>query len=344
MELKARRKRTLLLMINIQTRKGERDYHPIMSLQRLNDDDEEIKQHAFINKSEKKDDYLNGRDSKTKEAIFPRDRSETSSEAKIRANRFLRVHLQVLKALYQQDTSPESTHEDCHVEEKYWKFIKFFLKERDACVALVQRAQRLRGIYEEAIEFQKNVDQSPAIDNNIIAHQVGSPQFSRIGNRKHAIKGARSNFSRSSALVLITQPSPHYHSHRPSHAWTGTASKSGGQNNQGNNDADEVEDNAFGIVSGLLKRKHHLASRDLNQRTTKLRGLVKESKSRIEFLNFRLIAIKNKEKSLLADSAMSREDFLEAKEECEDSLVRIETKTSLWKLLLQDLFGTILVK
>mmetsp|Transcript_163 Transcript_163/g.410 ORF Transcript_163/g.410 Transcript_163/m.410 type:complete len:315 (-) Transcript_163:36-980(-) len=314
-----------------------------MSLQRLNDDDEETKQQTCINSSEKSD-YLNGRDWKTKEAIFPRNRSETSSEAKIRANRFLRVHLQVLKALYQQDTSPESTQEDCHVEEKYWKFIKFFLKERDACITLVQRAQRLRGIYEEAMEFQKNVTQSPAIDNSIIAHQVGSPQFSCIGNRKHAIKGARSNFSRSSALVLITQPSPHYNSHRPSHAWTGVASKFGGQNNQGNNDADEDGANDFGIVSGLLKRKHHLASRDLNQRTTKLRGLVKESKSRIEFLKSRSIAIKNKEKSLLMNSAMSREDFLEAKEECEDCLVRIETKISLWKLLLQDLFGTILIK
>eukprot|EP00536_Pseudo-nitzschia_multiseries_P018831 jgi/Psemu1/230445/e_gw1.3193.3.1 len=192
------------------------------------------------------------------------------------------------------------------------------------------------------MEFRNNTNaaQLPAIDDEIIAH-LGSPHFHRIGNRnrkhnrkhkhkhkhnKHAIKGvARSNRSRSSAaIVLITQPSPHYHSHRSprARAWTGATSNRSGGRNQGENDDSDNEDggNAFGIVSGLLKRKHRLASRQLNERTTNLRLLAKESQERIALLHSRLIA-----------------NILETREEYEDCLVRIETKTNLWKLLLQDL-------
>eukprot|EP00537_Pseudo-nitzschia_pungens_P006943 CAMPEP_0172377618 /NCGR_PEP_ID=MMETSP1060-20121228/68993_1 /TAXON_ID=37318 /ORGANISM="Pseudo-nitzschia pungens, Strain cf. cingulata" /LENGTH=298 /DNA_ID=CAMNT_0013105319 /DNA_START=212 /DNA_END=1105 /DNA_ORIENTATION=- len=298
-----------------------------MSFQRFNDRDDRGKNtigSAFIEKNGRQSDIKAG-------GVSSSNRDEPCSDAKFRANKFLRVHLQILKALYQQDSSSESIKEDGQVEERYWRFINFFLKERDACVALVQRAQRMRGIYEEAMEFRKNTVPFPVIDDDIIAHQVGSPQLHRIGNRKHTInKGARSNLSRSSAIVLITQPSPRYNSHRSSHAWTGTANRSGGRIKQEKDETEENGGNAFGIVSGLLKRKHRLASRQVNERTTNLRTLVRESNNRVELLQSRLTEVKVKQKTSLTNSSIGREDFLETKEEYEDCLVRIETKKSLW--------------
>ena len=318
---------------------------------RLKDDiQKESDQKVKRNRLEK-NDVLNGEDRKKKTESYTRTRCETNAQSKLRANKFLRIHLQILKALYQDGALPASMSEDCHVEEKYWEFIKGFLKERDAIKRTTKRAQCMRGIHEEAMEFEKNVSAFPVINNDIIAHQV-SPQFVRIGNRKSSLKGARSNLSfRSSALMLITQPSPLYHPHRPSHS---KRNSNFVNNTQESDNLEEDGGNAFGIVSGLLKRKRHLASRHLNQRTTDLRALVKETQNRIEILNSQLIAERDKEKSLFifeggtevnyTSSEKSREDFAVAKEECEDCLLRIETKIGLWKLLLQDLFGTMLIK
>ena len=94
----------------------------------------------------------------------------------------------------------------------------------------------------------------------------------------------------------------------------------------------------------MLKFKHKLAYRDLNRQTSKLGALIKESRSRIKNLSSELVALKEKEKSILNNSGTNLEDFILAKEECEDCEVRIETKIRLWKLLLLDLLETISVQ
>lgn len=266
--------------------------------------------------------------------------SSINLQSKFRANRFLRVHLHILKALYEQEISTQSMSGDCRVEEKYWDVVEAFLKERNSIKKMTKRTQRMCDIHDEATEFQKQTPPFSIINNHVISHQV-SPQFKRLGNRTNDPKGPRSNLTfGSSALMLITQPSPRYLPNRPSLGWNGTRGcDSGGR--------DTIEDdggNAFGIVSGLLKRKHDLASRHLKQRTSKLRALVTESQSRIEILNSELIAEKDKEKSMFESSGTTIDDFIIAKEECEDRQVKIETKIRLWKLLLHDLLGTISVQ
>ena len=271
---------------------------------------------------------LNGKDRKPKH--------ETSLQLKFRANRFLRVHLQVLKALYEQQTQPESTPDGRHLEKKHWDVIESFLKERGAIKGTMKRTQRMREIHEEAMEFQKSVSASSVVENRIVTHPF-SPQLTRIGNRKREF----------TALTLITQPSPRSLPKRSSHAWAGIGSKSGGRRNSNRNinmfynmhsdSAENDRGNAFGMVSGLLKRKYNLASRRLTQRTVKLRALVKECQHRIEILDSQLV-VEKKNKDFLSGRAVN---MMHSFEEHEDALVRIETKIGLWKLLLQDLSGTI---
>jgi len=98
-----------------------------------------------------------------------------------------------------------------------------------------------------------------------------------------------------------------------------------------------VGENAFGIVSGLLKRRHHLASTHLNQRISTLRALVKESQNRIENLNSG-VNIERYNFKILEDN---NETFVVPKEKDEDFRVRIETKIGLWRLLLRDLTETL---
>lgn len=244
-------------------------------------------------------------------AISPTTPSATtSSRSKFRANKFLRVHLQVLKALYQE---PE---EDCRVEERYWSSIASFLTERKTCATLVKRAQTMGGICEEAMEFQKQLSASCTENELFVAHPL-SPRF----YRKNGV-----GLSRSSGLV--TQASPYY-SHRPPPIWNSVAVRSTPQNN---NKTEDEAYSAFGIVSGLLRRKHRLAAKNLKQRTINLRGLVAESRDRIRILESRL------------HSARTTSHPTTTIEEQEDCLVRIETKLGLWKLLHRDLMNTLLLK
>lgn len=240
----------------------------------------------------------------------------TSSRSKFRANKFLRVHLQVLKALYQE---PE---EDHRVEEQYWRSIASFLTERKTCAKLVKRAQTMGGICEEAMGFQKQVSASCTEKDMIVVHQL-SPRFHRKSG---------GGLSRSSGL--ITQPSPYY-SHRPPTAWNSAAAvrSTPRTNTTTTNNNTENEYSPFGIVSGLLQRKHRLAAKNLKQRTTNLRGLVTETRDRIRILESRLHSARTTHPTNTSSI-----------EEQEDYLVRIETKLGLWKLLHRDLMGTLLLK
>jgi hypothetical protein len=306
------------------------DYQPIGK----NSIESNQKYNRSVRKNNDDDSSTIGKDRNTKID------SSINLQSKFRANRFLRVHLHILKALYEQQRSTQSMSGDCRVEDKYWDVVEAFLKERNSIKKMTKRTQRMCDIHDEAKEFQKQISPFSIINNHVISHQV-SPQFKRLGNRTNDPKGHRSNLTfGSSALLLITQPSPHFLPNRPSLGWNGTR----GCNSGGRDTMEDDGGNAFGIVSGLLKRKHDLASRHLNQRTSKLRALVKESRSRIEILNSELIAEKDKETSMFESFGTCIDDFIIAKEECEDCQVKIETKIRLWKLLLHDLLGTISVQ
>ncbi len=269
-----------------------------------------------------------------------------NAESKFHANRFLRVHLHILKALHEEARITPPISGDSRVEEQYWGLMDDFLVERNTIRRTTKRAQRMREICDEAMEFQKTVPPIPVAKNQAFSHQF-SPQFQRHGSRNHDLKGPRSNFKfGSSAMMLITQPSPHYFSNRTPRGWNGRGDQSTGQRNPmiQCEMTEEEGGNVFGIVSGLLKRKHKLASRHLDRRTSKFQALVKESQSRIETLNSELIVEKERTISAMGSANEDIENLLLAKEECEDRQVMIETKIRLWKLLLHDLKGTISVQ
>ena len=255
-----------------------------------------------------------------------------NGESKFRANRFLRVHLHILKALYEEESSNGSIPGENCVQEKYWDAVEGFLVERTTIKRANKRARRMGEIHDEAVNFQKTAPPLSVVGSHIISHQV-SPQFQRYTARNTAAKGPRSNF------MLITQPSPLYPTTRTPRGWNGRGSHSGRQRNEIQNSMEEDGGNAFGIVSGLLKRKHALVSRHLNRQNSLLLGLVKESQSRIETLESNLVS--EKENASLDPSKNSIEDLMMEREESEDRQVRIETKLRLWKLLLHDLLGTI---
>ena len=279
--------------------------------------------------------------------------SRINAESKFRANKFLRVHLHILKALYEQEPSTRSTPGDCRVEKKFWDAIEDFLSERNTIERATKRAQRMREIHNEAMEFQKTIHPFSIVNNHIISHHL-SPKLKRHSDRNSDPKGPRSNFKLgSSSLMLITQPSPHYLPKRQPRGWNGRGCQSGGQRNQNGNidvfheiqsDAmDEDGGNVFGIVSGLLKRKHSLSSRHLNRRTSTLQTLVKESRKRLNALHSDFVVEKEKEKLIFINFEKHIKNSIMAREECEDRQVRIETKIRLWKLLLHDLLGTITI-
>jgi len=237
-------------------------------------------------------------------------RYDNNTLSKLRANKFLEVHLHILMSLYKDEN-------DFPVEEKYWESIKHFLKERRAIKITAERVQRMSSVCEEAVEFEVN----------------------RTSYRKKSFKKSNLSFR---AHMLITQPSPFLN--RPSRT---TSQPSDPKNSSRKDDLiyytkrrdnlEMVGENAFGIVSGLLKRRHHLASTHLNQRISTLRALVKESQNRIENLNSG-VNIERYNFKILEDN---NETFVVPKEKDEDFRVRIETKIGLWRLLLRDLTETL---
>ena len=288
-----------------------------------------------------KDNSLNEEDDDTTKT---RDDENNAQSNKLRANnnnnnKFMNVHLHVLMSLYQKDSTisilrhDHDDDDDCPaVEEKYWELIKYFLKQRCAIKTTTERVQCMSEICDQAVEFETNVSALPISENEFLGQQV-SPQMNHTANRKSSMKGSRSNnvsFRSSSSThnnMLITQPSPFLNRSSHARSWTsGTTSKSSvpSKNSGYIQESDNLEmagGNAFGIVSGLLKYKRQLASKQLNQRFSTVHELVKESQTRIVHLNSRI------------SNAI--------KETNEDTKVEIETKIGLWKLLLRDLTETL---
>jgi len=210
-------------------------------------------------------------------------------------SKFLMVHLQILKLLYQEEDGKHKTEDQA--EENFWQNIERFLKERRVIKTATRQAQSIGAIYDEAVEFEKSV----------------------------------ANLSyRSSALMLITQPSPlhRYQTHNgnhPSH-YTGcllngttnpdiradimstsrNVDRIRSDNNLGSfgdyNLEEETRGNAFGIVSGLLKHKYQLSSKGLGAIPI---ALVTESKKRIENLDSQL----NCNKKRFENNNENDEDF-----------------------------------
>lgn len=236
-------------------------------------------------------------------------------EFKLDANRFLRVHLHMLKSLYVEDSSA-SFIEDSKVDESEWKCIEQYLQERDGIQRMGSAVQHIHDIHKDAVKFQETVSSQDPPLSMVVTVPITSPVTGR------AIGGGRltpSNLMYRSSLMTISQAtapvSPHSLCYRQrihdrpqltTHFWTSRTPVNsshhpgfaiGNGRNQGTSyfrhdgscgNTCIEKGNPFGIVSGLLKRKYQCASKCLSNKSAPYQSLSLKIHSRIHSLGSRL--------------------------------------------------------
>jgi hypothetical protein len=219
-----------------------------------------------------------------------------------RGHRFLRLHLQLLKAIYFQErketktTTEESDsvsgqEQDGPIDEELCQTIERFLRDRGRVRALDAKVQHYEGLYEDAVDFIREEDEE--IDGTSGAAKLSMSPWSLLttpqGNATNGGRSRAGNFlygatarSTSSMLFGGSQQSPfvsaiyphsllssHHHHEQGSH------NSAGGENTSAN---------PFGLVAGLLQAKFHALMGDLQQTTAPFEPLVAQVGQRIERL------------------------------------------------------------
>jgi hypothetical protein len=303
----------------------------------------------------------------------------TVEDSKLRANKFLRMHLQILRALYAEDSSSPFK-EDSEVEESEWSCIDAFLRERDRIQTIGSMVHQMGSIREEAVKFQQTVAGRDPPLSMTVSVPITSPG---TGRTITCGRLTPSNLMYRSSLMIIAQASARTSPQqrgRPqlmcdrtnsrAHFWTSTTPVNMFYHPEvttvkgRNNCTDKVEnetckgegwsgggDNAFGIISGLLKRKHQSACNRLKKKSVPYRSLLLSIYSRIQDLEVRLKdeAEMNEKKGLspfetVLDESHCHQDrvsfgseWTAAKERAEESKARMQTKIYLWQILLYEL-------
>jgi hypothetical protein len=313
-------------------------------------------------------------------------------QPKLHANRFLRVHRQILKSLYAEDPSASLDEED-PVDDTEWNCIDAFLREREAIQTMAAKVRHMGDVHEEALTFQgTEAAAAPHQDPPTLSMDVTAPVTSPITGR--AIGSSCGLLTPSSKLTsvrstrkIVAQPtappsttaSPlkHGSAGRRRLTWASatpikmfhhpgfSAGKAGGRgianaDNDRYGDETDRRGDAFGIISGLLKHRHQIASNRLDRKSAPYRSLLLNVDARIDRLEARLKDLtegnggearsncivngdgkNNKTRaergcSCYTDSNFGA-DWMAAKELGDESRVRIATKVSLWKVLFDDL-------
>lgn len=289
--------------------------------------------------------------------------------SKLRANRFLRMHLVILKALY-CDAEGSSTPfmEDSAVEDDDWNCIDEFLRERDRIQTISSTVEHMGSIHKEAVKFQHTLDGwDPSLAMTVTVPITTSPATGRT------IASGRltpSNRMYRSSLMIITQASASRTSplqarchqvvrdrtHSRALLWTSTTpvnrfyhpevttlqngrNRGTGKEEEGcsNDEESGGGDNAFGIISGLLKRKHQIARKHLSKKSAPYRSLLLSIHSRIQDLEVRLKEHAEMLDKEGVDNDSFMPDYIAAKERADESRARMETKINLWWVLLNEL-------
>jgi hypothetical protein len=315
---------------------------------------------------------------------------------KLRANRFLRMHLVLLKALYAEEDDPSNTpcKEDNKVEEDDWICVDEFLRDRDRIQAIGSMVEQMGSVYSEAMKLQHTVaGQDPTLSMTVTVPITATTSPTIRGGRSTVTSGrlTPSNLMyRSSSLLIITQASAgrgvsspqhtqasryhhHYHMYDRTHPRAflrtsttpihnrfyrhpeGNAIQNGSRHYRGTDreGLDEVGcnaeeeslgggENALGIVSGLLKRKHQIARKHLNKKSAPYRSLLWNVQSRIQNLEEKL---HDQAKLVELENGVDHDrfgssDWIAAKERIDESIARMETKMKLWRVLWHELKAT----
>jgi hypothetical protein len=267
--------------------------------------------------------------------------------------RFLKMHWQLLQALYEDDKDSPSL-----LSQETSDAIQHFLRDRGTVRSLEAQTQKLQHIFEEAVDVleehnadRANIRSGPVSSGSSHVNGTTSSSSSFWASRITGGASFSAAVGRHGTVVGMSHPSP-FLSTRPysllSHHSRDTDSPSSEPNI------------GLGLVAGLVQAKVQQARRKLQRTTAPLEPLVADLVDRIETLQHQLdeerttmpfsmsrqvgvegsasedIAMPGstgEEHDVLQDAANS----VKSPEDREERLARIETKLKLWKLLQGDL-------
>jgi hypothetical protein len=234
--------------------------------------------------------------------------------------RFLSFHLQLLRALYNNDSDNDNyKSSETNVEDVTWEMTSRYLQQRETMKSMTQKANHCSGIHEEALYV---LDQEPAMSPAWATRAIIPPQPPSIMNNS----------------TMLTSSTSQHSPHTPRYPTQTTGITAGGDSHQ-----------SFRVVASLLGRKSRMATARLQQQIKPFRPLVTAVERRLALLDQlarqqqqQQTALKDQDHHHILSSTSSTEtqvagNILVQQQDMDESLARIETKRRLWSILLQDL-------
>jgi hypothetical protein len=240
--------------------------------------------------------------------------------------RFLSFHLQLLRALY-NDNNGDDESAETKVEEITWEMTTRYLQRRETVKIMTQKANHCSGIHEEALHV---LEQEPATSPAWATSDIIPPPPPPIMN--------------STLLTSTSQHSPHTPRY-PTQTGTGSSQR-------GNGGGDSHR--SFRVVATLLGRKSRMATARLQQQIKPFRPLVtavewrlalldqlarqqQQQQTALQHQNHHHVALLVPSSTSSTETPVAGNNVLVQQQDMDESLARMETKRRLWSILLQDL-------
>ena len=227
----------------------------------------------------------------------------TSNFMPRRGNKFLLVHLQLLRALYGPlDTSTQGTKkEDGTVEVDFFETIQKFLKQRKKLQGHADHVKMYQQVQAEAFRLVK---EEKEIENTLTNLSTPKEMVPKVFMRQ--------------SMSSNKQQSPY------------ASLFSGSQQSQ--------ETNGGSLLTLLLKRKYLIAAKTLKKETLPFKSLRMDVRQRVETIESLMAKeLNNETDSGNAKNLSDGKNEIIDDEESIEYFSRLETKLNLWKLLLLDL-------
>lgn len=300
------------------------------------------------------DDGMNAR------IILPHSRNngDGNSAIAVPTVKFTHVHLQLLKVLYASREGGDDRDDDSCVKTEQWKQMQDFLQNRENVKTMAAKVKQSEAIQKGTSFFEELVEKSPSIMAitsffpPVSMAAVTCPSKSRssasskmllVSSRangtttKHRGLSARRLFGHGAGVKFASSTSP------------GSGRYSARKQQQQQPIIIDVDANPIGILSTLLKHKHHVNSLNFQQTTSPLQSLANEAEERVTRLTTKLKNIEAKKQQAGWDvflddlAAAVSDDATASSSEAEtmaEEHVRIETKLELWTILWKDITST----
>lgn len=290
-----------------------------------------------------------------------------TSSRTVHGHRFLPLHLQILRTLYQNENDKNGDHDPEEIPlDELWQTIEEYMKKRVQVQALESKVRYYRDLYNETLDFVQEQEEKRRAETicgpfmsvpstNGGQRFLGQPPLHGGGrstshswvlsSRRPAHMTTPSTSSgRYPSVYMYSSSSPHTSFASPSSYFATPSSRR--------------ETNAFGLVAKMFQENYCIALDKLQQITNPFEPLSRQVAQRIQSLEEEQNRIKTttktasrvtlvppieeKEESLVNDVTMTNPNEVDDEEE-EDQYARIETKLLLWKKLQLDLTKKLIV-